>query len=453
MKTWLHNIGCKEVDAAPLVSFRILFGAATFLSTLRFCLFGWIEDHFVHTQVQFKYYGFEWVPLLPETWIYIIHGIMLLASLGILFGAFYRWSALLFFLCFTYCELVDITYYLNHYYFVSLVSFAMFLVPANVSYSVDAWRNPSIKQTLVPVWSINVFKAQLIFVYFFAGIAKINYDWLIQALPLKIWLPANDTLPLIGWLFQYDATAYVFSWAGMLFDVCVGYFLLKKETRFWAWLVVVFFHIVTGMMFQIGVFPMVMIVSTLIFFGDGFHHRLLSVIQKVIPAGTVVSSEQNHTPYYQKPLVKGALTVFFAAWFVFQLAFPFRYLLYPGNLFWTEEGYRFSWRVMLMEKAGTATFYVTDATTGREGMVDNAKFLNAHQEKQMSFQSDLILQYAQFLKTYYEDRGAVVSKVRAEVYVTLNARPSQLLINDQQNLLELTDSWQHKKWILPFETK
>ena len=32
-----------------------------------------------------------------------------------------------------------------------------------------------------------------------------------------------------------------------------------------------------------------------------------------------------------------------------QLAFPFRYLLYPGNIFWTEEGYRFSWRVMLME--------------------------------------------------------------------------------------------------------
>ncbi|MES2778536.1 MAG: HTTM domain-containing protein, partial [Bacteroidota bacterium] len=66
---------------------------------------------------------------------------------------------------------------------------------------------------------------------------------------------------------------------------------------------------------------------------------------------------------------------------------------------------------------------------------------------------DLILQYARFLKKYYEERGAVVNKVRAEVYVTLNARPSKLLISDQQNLLELTDSWQHKNWILPFETK
>jgi hypothetical protein len=37
---------------------------------------------------------------------------------------------------------------------------------------------------------------------------------------------------------------------------------------------------------------------------------------------------------------------------------PLRYLCYPNELFWTEEGFRFSWRVMLMEKAGYATFKV-----------------------------------------------------------------------------------------------
>lgn len=453
MKGWLRNIGFTQVDIAPLVSFRILFGAATFISTLRFWLLGWIDEHFVHTQIQFKYYGFEWVPLLPAHWMYTIHLLMLLASLGIMFGALYRWSTIFFFLLFTYCELVDITYYLNHYYFVSLVSFMMCLVPANASFSVDALRKPALSQTLVPAWTINVFKAQLLFVYFFAGIAKINNDWLINAMPLKIWLPANDTLPLIGWLFKYEATAYVFSWAGMLFDISVGYFLLRKETRIWAWLVVVFFHVITGMMFQIGVFPMVMITSTLIFFSNQFHNKLLSILKQIVRFNGAPIAEQSHAPYYEKPLVKGLFTAFFATWFVFQVLFPLRYVLYPGNMFWTEEGYRFGWRVMLMEKAGTAIFYVTDATTGREGVVDNAQFLNSHQEKQMAMQPDLILQYAQFLKKYYEDRGAVVNKVRAEVYVTLNARPSKLLISDQQNLLELTDSWQHKDWILPFDTK
>jgi hypothetical protein len=55
----------------------------------------------------------------------------------------------------------------------------------------------------------------------------------------------------------------------------------------------------------------------------------------------------------------------FISCFIFQLVFPFRYLLYPNELFWTEEGFRFSWRVMLMEKAGYATFKVRDAVSKR----------------------------------------------------------------------------------------
>jgi hypothetical protein len=40
--------------------------------------------------------------------------------------------------------------------------------------------------------------------------------------------------------------------------------------------------------------------------------------------------------------------------------------------------------------------------------------------------------------------------VRAEVFVTLNARPSQLLIDPNVNLAAAKDSWKHKDWILPY---
>jgi hypothetical protein len=135
------------------------------------------------------------------------------------------------------------------------------------------------------------------------------------------------------------------------------------------------------------------------------------------------------------------------AFMAFQTLFPLRFLAYPGNLFWTEQGYRFSWRVMLMEKAGTATFYVQDRVTKREGIVDNSDFLNPHQEKQMSMQSDLILQYAHFLKNHFARNGVHDPKVRAEVYVTLNGRPSKLLFDPDLDLTKLKDSWQHKFWI------
>ncbi len=80
--------------------------------------------------------------------------------------------------------------------------------------------------------------------------------------------------------------------------------------------------------------------------------------------------------------------------FAIQIVMPFRYVLYPGKLFWTEQGFRFSWRVMLMEKGGYAIFHVRDPESGREGEVDNAAYLSPNQEKMMSTQPDMILQFA-----------------------------------------------------------
>jgi hypothetical protein len=41
--------------------------------------------------------------------------------------------------------------------------------------------------------------------------------------------------------------------------------------------------------------------------------------------------------------------------------------------------------------------------------------------------------------------------VRAEVYVTLNGKPSQLLFDDQLNLLEIKDSFSPKTWLYHYE--
>ena len=128
-------------------------------------------------------------------------------------------------------------------------------------------------------------------------------------------------------------------------------------------------------------------------------------------------------------------------------------MAYPGNLFWTEEGYRFSWRVMLVEKAGTAQFYVSDGLAGSKGIVDNSLHLNSHQEKQMSFQPDMLLQYAHYLSDYYGSRGMSKPVVSAEVYVTLNGRPSKLLFDPNLDLTDLNDSWSHKTWLNPYPWK
>lgn len=435
---------------APLAAFRVIFGLCMVFSTTRFMVLGWIEDHYITPKLHFKYFGFEFIEVASPIALYAIHITLLLASILVTLGLFYRVAAWVQFLLFTYTELIDLTYYLNHYYYVSLACLLLAVLPAHRYFSLDILRKPSLKTTHVPAWCIYVIMLQTAIVYTYAGLAKINSDWLLHALPLKIWLPASYDLPVLGPLFAWKYTPYIFSWAGMLYDCTIVFALLHKPTRPWAYAAVVFFHAVTGILFQIGVFPLVMIGGTLIFFSAQWHLRWMNAFISLFKTPEKTERSVTFAPsLLYKKLLLPALCVYFA----FQLLFPWRYVLYPGNMFWTEEGYRFGWRVMLMEKAGTATFFVKDTKTGKEGEVFNSFFLSDHQEKQMAMQPDMILQYAKFLAGYYEKEGVYQPQVRAEVYVTLNSRKSQLLIDPTLDLSKVKDSWKHKEWILPFDER
>lgn len=431
---------------APLATFRVVFGALMLFSTIRFMVLGWMDDHYLEPLVHFKYFGFEWIEPTSAGVMYALHLALCAAAIGVMIGLYYRISASLVFLLFTYFELIDLTYYLNHYYFVSLVSLIMIFLPAHKMWSIDAWRKPQIKTPVVAAWTINILKFQLGLVYLYAGLAKINTTWLIDNLPLRIWLPAADELAVIGPFMASKAAPILFSWGGMLYDVSIPFLLLWSRTRVWAYFAVIVFHAITGWLFQIGVFPLVMIGATLIFFSERWHLHLWDAL--IRPKQKEKNTLQpQHLTARTKRLIGLTLGLYCA----FQLLFPWRFALYPGNMFWTEQGYRFGWRVMLMEKAGTATFYVKDKTTGREGVVFNDEFLNAHQEKQMAMQPDMILQYARFLAQHYQQQGMSNVGVRAEVYVTLNGAPSRLLFSDTLNLLSVEDSWAHKNWLFSHE--
>ncbi len=429
----------KRISIAPLATFRVVFGLVMFLSVLRFWLNGWIEEQYIIPDFHFKYFGFYWMPDLPDWGYYASFFIMAISALGIALGAFYRVSAVLFFLFFTGIELVDATYYLNHYYFVSIVSLVLIFVPAHRLHSLDVKLGLAKAQTTIPALSINLLKVQLGLVYFLAGIAKINADWLLHAMPLAIWLPAQDNFPIIGSLFQYKLTAYLFSWGGMLYDVFIPFILLTKRLRWFGYIAVIGFHLMTWSLFQIGMFPFIMIGATLIFFSASFHQKLHSFF-KLSSTEEIENNEPLHDAWGWKSVV--------VAFVIFQLVFPLRHLIYPGNLFWHEQGYRFGWRVMLAEKAGYAQFKVED-NEGRKILVDNSDFLTPVQEKMMSTQPDFMIQYAHFLKTHYANRGVVQPKIKADVFVTLNGRSSAQFIDPTIDLAAQVDGWSHKTWILP----
>ncbi len=441
----------QESSAAPLATFRIFFGLLMLISLIRFAALGWIEKLYLEPTFHFSYYGFEWVKPLGN-YTYLLFIVCAIAAICVSLGYRYRLSVLVFFLSFTYIELMDKTTYLNHYYFVSIMSFLLLWLPAHRYYSLDARRDPSIASEKVPKWSVDAIKVLLAIVYFYAGLAKLNTDWLLSAQPLSIWMPARYHLPIIGPFLREGWMHYAMSWAGAAYDLTIPFFLWYSRTRPLAFVAVVVFHVLTRVLFSIGMFPYIMIVSTLIFFSPATHQRMLDGITwlgtrlKIRPRPIHYGS--GRPVHFRQRLVLPVLYVFF----VLQLLLPFRYLLYPGELFWTEQGYRFSWRVMLMEKAGYAQFKIVDGATGKRLYVDNSEYLNAFQEKQMSFQPDFILEYAHYLADVYRERGFTTEpEVYVESYVALNGRSSQPYVDPEVNLLQFEPSLRNKTWLLPFK--
>ncbi len=439
----------KRTHAAPLAVFRIFFGLMMLASIVRFWANGWIKKLYIDPQLFFSYYGFEFVKPIGE-YTYLLFVICGLSALGVALGYRYKTSIIIFFLSFTYIELMDKTTYLNHYYFISLLSFIMIFLPANAYFSMDARRNPNLAFEFIPAWTIDSIKLLLGIVYFYAGLAKLNSDWLVHAMPLKIWLPSRFDLPLLGDLLQQNWVIYAFSWGGAAFDLCIPFLLFNRKTRFPAFLLVITFHVLTRMLFPIGMFPYIMIVSTTIFFSTKVHLKVLSFFSRMFSIKKSVFNNSKTLSMIDTRNHQWKLYLV-SVFFVFQILFPFRYLFYPDELFWTEEGYRFSWRVMLMEKAGYAQFKIVNSDTGEAFHVDNSDFLTAFQEKQMATQPDFILEYAQFLKKHFESQGHQNLKIYVDSYVAINGRRSKTYIDPQVNLLDYKDNFKHKNWILPFD--
>jgi len=443
IKTYLDT----NTNAAPLSVFRIGFGVMMLASIIRFWSYGWIEKLYLEPKFHFTFYGFEWIKPIGN-YTYLLFAICGLAAFFVLIGFKYRIAIITFFLSFTYIELMDKTTYLNHYYFITVLSFLMCFLPANAYFSLDALiRKKQYKQ--IPKWTIDSVKLLLGTVYFYAGLAKLNSDWLFKAMPLKIWLPSKYDIPIIGEaLMHKDWFHFAMSWSGMFYDLAIPFLLLYKKTRTLAFIMVVIFHVFTRILFPIGMFPYIMIVSTLIFFDATVHEKILNIFRKGISFlkfKTLALSDQVYRYSYRK-LVLPILIVFFAL----QLVFPWRYLVYPNELFWTEEGFRFSWRVMLMEKAGYANFKIVNSETNDFFYVDNTDFLTPFQEKQMSFQPDFILEYAHYLGDHFKSQGHQNIQIFVDCYVALNGRLSQPYIDPKIDLYKEKESFKHKNWILPF---
>jgi vitamin K-dependent gamma-carboxylase len=454
-------------DGAWLAVFRFVFGLALAVSMLRFIAYGWIDVLFVRPSFHFKYWLFPWVEPLSALGMHRLFWALFALALCLAFGVLFRLSALLFTLGFTYLQLIDVATYLNHYYLASLLALLLTCSPAGRVASVDAWLWPKLRVRELPRAWLWLFRLQVAVVYSYAGLAKAHGDWLFYAQPLRIWLGGHTDMPLLGPLFRVEGVPLIMSWAGFLFDTCVPWFLLFPRTRLFAYAAVIGFHALTRALFPIGMFPVIMVLSALVFFPPAWPRAFLAWVAAhsggrsidrapaLAPALTrVLRSAAGRlsragTRASTRQLVPGWALALMGLYALVQVLLPLRCFAYGGDVRWHEQGMRFSWRVMVREKNGSVTFYVRQKSTGREFEITPRRYLTLAQEREMAGQPDLILQFAHFLRDDFARRGYGAVSVRADALVSLNGRPMARMIDPGVDLAAIEDGLAHARFVLP----
>jgi vitamin K-dependent gamma-carboxylase len=429
------------MDIASLVIFRIAFGLLMVWQVSQYfpnhriarC---WLEPRFL-----FKYYGFSWVHPWPGNGLYIHWAILGVLALFIALGFLYRASTVLFFLGFTYTFLLEEALWVNHRYLICLFSFLLIFVPANREWSIDAWLNPKLRSQTTPAWTLWLLRVQMGVVYFFAGIAKLVPDWL-RGEPMRVWLAQNTSFPVIGRFFREEWAIYCSSYAALLFDLLIVPLLLSRRTRVAAFCGTLVFHLLNMRLFEIGVFPWLAIAATTLFLSPSWPRRFVAILG-MKPSQSTETQARLPSPAKQR-VVLTLVTIYIAI----QLLLPLRPFLYRGGIEWIYSEHRFTWRMLLTSKWVQTYFYVTDPNSGETVAADEEDYLTAWQANQVSWNPDMLLQFAQYLAKVMPRSGPKPLRVEARVFVALNGRKPQLFVDQNVDLAAEPRTWGRPHWLL-----
>lgn len=391
----------EPVSLYPMVALRLAFGLAMAIWTIYMLLSGTVEEFFIKPEFYFSYPGFDWLQPLPTFGMYAVFILLLITSFQIFAGYFFRLGTVLFIVLFTYITLVDRAGYLSYYYYVLLLAFMLCISPANRLFSIDLIRNPASRVDYVPRWSILAFKMQVALVFLFAGMAKMNHDWLNEGRPVNLWLKSLADSDF--WFFPESLTTGLFpivvSWLLLMFDFIIPHFLFDRKTASGAVLFVMIIQGVALYLFPAGFFPVLIALSSLIFLPEQKVNSFLSRIADFMydifefkndvfkPGGAFMLQ------YRKKKLFPLLLALFFGI----QVLLPVGLFLNWGSKRWADSAFRFSWDIRLQEKKGEVNFFMLNNQTKEEITIPLQDFLTEHQIRVMAEDSSMIRQFAEHL--------------------------------------------------------
>lgn len=429
----------RPVDIAPLVFFRIFFGLMMLYHIWVMTRDRWVQYFYIDPDFHFSYPGWSWLEPWPGIGMHIHFIVLMIAAVGISLGLFYRFSALTYFVGYSYVFLLEKSLYQNHCYLICLLSGIMVVIPAHRACSLDCLLG-RIKGSLVaPQWTLGLLRLQIAIPYFYGGLAKLNYDWLLTQ-PIGMWIQRRTDVPFLGGYLGEEWVAWAFAYGGLLFDLLIVPALMWRRTRIFAYLIAVGFHLTNAVLWEIGIFPWFMIGASLLFFPPHTFRRAAHLKKWAIiplPAPTRFSWGERLTV---------AVLALYVSW---QLIFPFRHFLYPGNVSWNEEGHHFAWHMMLREKNVGIRFYAYDPATNQRGLIKVEEFLNSRQLSRMGKDPDMVLEFVHYVRDHYREHRNTELEIYVLNIASLNGRKPQLLMDPRLNYAAVDRVWTPQPWVVP----
>ena len=426
----------KPIDNAQLVVFRIFYGLLVCAESFGAIATGWVKKTFIEPQFTFNFIGFEWLQPLPGNGMYFYFVAMGIAGILITIGYKYRYCAFTFAFLWTGVYLMQKTSYNNHYYLLMLLAYIMAFMPAHRDTSLDAHFNPSIRTHQMHNYVRWLIIAQLFIVYTYASVAKLYGDWLDFSI-IELFMKAKKDYAVIGGLLQEKWVHQIIGTFGILFDLLVVPALLWRPTRKVAFVLSVFFHLFNSFVFRIGIFPYLALAFCVFFFAPTTIRRLF------LKSKEIAISDTFDIPKHSK-LLTGVMVTYL----VVQLLLPSRHHTFKGDVLWTEEGHRLSWRMMLRSRSGYARFRIVDKATQKGTLVNLDDYLTKKQKRKVGCYPDFMWQFAQHLKKEYKQQGKDIA-VYVSGRVRVNQGKSQPLIDPEVDLANVPwKHFSHNDWLL-----
>lgn len=425
----------RAIDNSPLIVFRIFFGFLVACESFGAILTGWVKRVFIQPEFTFSFIGFEWLQPLPGFGMYYYFSLMGIFGLAIMLGYRYRIAIISFTVLWAGVYFMQKSHYNNHYYLLLLISFLLIFLPANRYAALDVKQNRVTEEKTMPYWISLLFIIQIAIVYVYASVAKFYPDWLDGTFTRNLLVDSTKIIALKKLFLQKWFYLFI-AYMGIIFDLLIVPLLLFKKTRILALIASLTFHLFNAIFLEIGIFPFFALTFALFFYEpETIRNLFLKKKPKV---------EIENLP----PIFYGKKIVYFLMipYLIIQLVLPLRHHFIKGDVLWTEEGHRLSWRMMLRERNGYIIIRIKDLNTGKESIYDYGKNLTNKQAQNLACKPDFIWQYCQRIKKEFKGKPIAIF---IDCKNSINRKEYKTLIDPKFNMANAEWShFKHNEWIV-----